>query len=293
MDEKNKSPIYELAEKDYIKGMKYKDIATKYEVSINTVKSWKTRYKWNKDGATNEEKGMHTNKKVCTQRNIKKDVIEQPISKVVKEVMENEELSEQQKDFCMYYVKYRNKTKAYMKAYQCSYKNANANAHKIWSNKVIRKEIDKQLKELRSGVFFDIKDLIQLSMDIAFADMKDFTEWGNKEVETDVTKEDGTLLKLNINYLDFKDSSEVDGTLISEVKKGKDGVSIKLQDKGKAIDFLYKHLMYVGEEDKRKLDIVNKNYQNEKIKAEIDKLKGDNIEVEDTDELESEIYGNS
>lgn len=48
---------YELAELDYKNGMKYKDIADKYEVSLNTVKSWKTRYKWCKD-----------DKKVCTQK---------------------------------------------------------------------------------------------------------------------------------------------------------------------------------------------------------------------------------
>lgn len=40
------------AEKDYMAGMKYKDIAEKYDVSINTVKSWKQRYSW--------KKGMHT-----------------------------------------------------------------------------------------------------------------------------------------------------------------------------------------------------------------------------------------
>lgn len=39
---------YELAEQDYIAGMKYKEIAEKYNVSINTVKSWKTRYGWQK-----------------------------------------------------------------------------------------------------------------------------------------------------------------------------------------------------------------------------------------------------
>ena len=40
MNEKN----YILAEADYVEGMKYKDIAAKYGVSINTVKSWKKRY---------------------------------------------------------------------------------------------------------------------------------------------------------------------------------------------------------------------------------------------------------
>lgn len=56
---------YELAYEDYLHGMKYKEIAEKYSVTINTVKSWKTRYKWSKDG----KKGVHTkSKKVCTQK---------------------------------------------------------------------------------------------------------------------------------------------------------------------------------------------------------------------------------
>lgn len=53
----------EQAEKDYLAGMKYKDIATKYDVSINTVKSWKNRYGWqrgSKKGAPPPEKRVHT-----------------------------------------------------------------------------------------------------------------------------------------------------------------------------------------------------------------------------------------
>lgn len=38
----------EQAYKDYKKGMKYKEIAEKYGVSVNTVKSWAARY-WNKE----------------------------------------------------------------------------------------------------------------------------------------------------------------------------------------------------------------------------------------------------
>ncbi|AKN32392.1 terminase [Clostridium carboxidivorans P7] len=56
--------IKEQAKKDYIKGMKYKDLAEKYNVSLNTIKSWKTRYKWNRKGVhTKEEKNkksVHT-----------------------------------------------------------------------------------------------------------------------------------------------------------------------------------------------------------------------------------------
>ena len=53
---------YELAEQDYMNGMKYKDIAEKYEVSLNTVKSWKKRYNWERKGCTQKKKkGAHKN----------------------------------------------------------------------------------------------------------------------------------------------------------------------------------------------------------------------------------------
>lgn len=56
------SEMHEQAKQDYLAGMKYKDIAVKYNVSLPTVKSWKTRYKW-------DRKGMHTKKeKVCIQK---------------------------------------------------------------------------------------------------------------------------------------------------------------------------------------------------------------------------------
>lgn len=64
MSEEVRAPNYELAENDYMHGMKYKDIAVKYNVTINTVKSWKQRYDWSKD----KKKCMHTkNDNVCTQ----------------------------------------------------------------------------------------------------------------------------------------------------------------------------------------------------------------------------------
>ena len=60
-----KTPNNELAYQDYLNGMKYKEIAEKYGVTINTVKSWKTRYKWSKE----DKKSVHTKKKkVCTQK---------------------------------------------------------------------------------------------------------------------------------------------------------------------------------------------------------------------------------
>ena len=77
---------YELAELDYKNGMKYKDIADKYEVSLNTVKSWKQRYKWCKD-----------DKKVCTQNT--KKYAHKKVKEVAKTLIEEgyslKEVSEQ------------------------------------------------------------------------------------------------------------------------------------------------------------------------------------------------------
>lgn len=57
-------------EEDYMRGMKYKDICDKYELSINTLKSWIKRYDWsskrkarNKKGAPKKKRGAPLNNK--------------------------------------------------------------------------------------------------------------------------------------------------------------------------------------------------------------------------------------
>ena len=51
----NNSKTRESAFSDYLSGMKYKEIAQKYDVSINTVKSWKKRYNWQKGTAPKQK----------------------------------------------------------------------------------------------------------------------------------------------------------------------------------------------------------------------------------------------
>ncbi|WP_342490132.1 phage terminase small subunit [Bacillus sp. FSL R5-0443] len=50
------------AYKDYLKGMKYKDLAEKYGVSINTIKSWKQRQGWQRKKGAPSKKSVHTKK---------------------------------------------------------------------------------------------------------------------------------------------------------------------------------------------------------------------------------------
>lgn len=210
---------YIEAENDYMLGMKYKDIATKYGATINTVKSWKQRYGWSKvkKGVHTKEKGCIQKEKVCTHKEIgaEKRINEsEPMEQI-------NGLSDKQRLFCLYYVKYRNKVKAYQKAYKCSYETACGNASNTFKNIEIQQEINRIMEEIRQDIRIDIMDLIQQQIDIARADITDFTDIidGMVRVKTDI-----------------------DGTLIREIKDTKTGIAIKLYDKQKAIDFLKDNL---------------------------------------------------
>ena len=105
---------------DYLAGMKYKDIAEKYNVALSTVKSWKTRNGWQrtkkaKKSTRTKTKSMRTKiEKVARSRS--PDILE--------ELADNDELTDKQKVFCMYYLQRYNATWAYQKAYGGSYERA-------------------------------------------------------------------------------------------------------------------------------------------------------------------------
>lgn len=282
---RERSPLRDKAKELYInsKGtMKLVDIAEQLNLKDNQIRKWKSQDKWDSE-LKGTSKGTLPKKKVQSKSNVtnqkvtKKDnkgIKKEPIADEVKEVLENTELNEKQRLFCDYFVKYRNQVKAYQKAYKCSYINACRHAYGLRKNEDVNKEIDRQLKELRQSIKIDILDLIQINIDIVFSDMKDYVDWGMKDIE--VQYKDGSTGTVNVNYVDFINAEEVDGTIISEVKKGKDGASIKLQDKQKAMDFLMKHLGYLDEETKRKIDIENKRLQGEKLKAETNRINSEN-----------------
>ena len=59
-----------------------------------------------------------------------------------------------------------------------------------------------------------------------------------------------------VNTVKFKQSEDVDGTLITEVKQGKDGASIKLVDKMKALQWLADHMDIATAEQKAKIEQI-------------------------------------
>lgn len=227
---------YKKAEIDYMAGMKYKDLAEKYGTTINTIKSWKKRYGWER------KKGAHKNEKGCTQNKQRAAVAPVQQNDGTKETLENDELTPEQQMFCVFYSKTFNATQSYLKAYGCSYETALRAGPRLLGNVGVKKELER-LKEIkRQQIVAGAEDIVELQMRIAFGDIGDVLEFGKRGV-------------------DLKDSDMIDTQLIASVKEGKDGVSVKMKDSQKAIDWLTKYFelnpmdQHKREFDKRRLEL--------------------------------------
>ena len=249
-----------------------KDIAAQLNVSESTVRSWKNRYKWDDEiSATSQKNKCNVaNKKVIKEN---KETHTKKLKKI-----ENS-LTEKQRLFCIYYIENFNATKAYQKAYDCDYQTAMSNASRMLRNAKVKQEIDRltneclEEQEINSKLLS--KRIFQKYIDIAFTDITDYITFGKQERE-------GEFGPYTVNYVDLKDSNNVDGGLISEVSQGKDGIKIKLQDKMKALQWLSDRTDMLSDKDRYKLDL-------EITKTELAMLKqgGDEGEVEDDGFIES------
>lgn len=248
--------MHEEAEKDYINGMTYREIAAKYNVAESTVKSWKTRHGWVR---TKKKKTVRTKK---TSGKRKKDAPK----KTEEDVLEDaEELTEKMQQFCVFYVKCFNGTKAYQKAYGVDYASAAVGASRLLKNVKIKNYI-KELKTQRASIaLFDKEDLVQRYMDIAFMDAREFVE----------IDEDGYRIRLN---------PELDGTMVNQIKEGKHGVEIKLPDRMKAMEWLDKYFEVNPQAQRRK--------EYEKLKAkQLQQEIETNKRLLEQSEDEKETYG--
>lgn len=253
------------AKKDYLAGMKYKDIAEKYNVSINTVKSWKQRNNWQR-GPT--QKGVHTKSK-------------KGAPKIVESLSANDGLNDQQKMFCLYYLQRFNATWAYMQAYDADYDTARVNGSRLLTKANVKSQIAELKMSIANDLFITADDIAKEYAKQAFADIGDYVEFGGQESaildedERELLDDNGNPIKSHRSYVMFKDKDKVDTSLIKTIKSGKDGPVIELYDKQKAMDAL---MNYVGEKQ---------TLRGQLMQAQIDRLKiqnGDNDPDEDDDD---------
>lgn len=272
----------EQAKEMYLQGRKLVEIASQLNLPEGTVRRWKCTHKW--DNERSDKKSERSESKKTKKKKAAESEVDQ--------VIENPELTDKQRLFCIYYIRSFNATKAYQKAYGCSYENAMQNGSRMLRNDKVKEEIIRLKQNRLNQELLSEEDIFQKYMDIAFSDITDYVEFGTEkvpvmtmygpaQVQDPKTGKKKTLTE-TVNIIHFRDSSEVDGSIISEVKHGKNGSSIKLADRMKALQWLADHMNLGTEEQRARIA---------QMKAQTDKLTGNNQEIEDLDDIEGEIYG--
>lgn len=251
------------------------EIASQLNLSPGTIRGWKSKDKW--DSKLNGT--FQTNTERSKQKKNKKNeftALTVPSFLEVESVIQNPDLSDKQRLFCLYYVRCFNATKAYQKAYGCAYTTALGTGYKLLENTEIKTEIQRLKQSRLNREFLDEHDIFQKYMDIAFADITDYVEFGREkvqvmgafgpvEVKNPETGKKEPLIK-EVNTVRFRESGEVDGTLISDVKQGKDGASIKLLDRMKALDWLAEHMDLASEEQKARIAVLKSKVEDKSEK---------------------------
>lgn len=185
-------------------------------------------------------------------RNRKKDNIESKIKIEVKkidvetqesfdkieQILDESGLSEKYRLFIIHYAQSFNAT---MASLQAGFSGNTSSWHLMIDDKV-KETIKKVRAVMHQELYVTGHDILNEYVKIAFADMTQFVE----------VKE---------NRITLKDSSQIDGRMIQEIKQGREGITIKLHDKMKALEKLEKLFDLIPD---KKLQLEEKKFDLQK-----------------------------
>lgn len=244
------------------------DIAAELNLKPSQIRKWKSQDKWDEqmNGNVTIAKRSVTN-------------VKNPKTKAkLKEILDDEELSEKERLFCLYYVKYFNGTQAALKS---GYTKESAH---VQASRLLRRErVSSYIKELKGelieNVFVEAMDVLKEYIKIAFADITNYLNFGQREIT--IEDDDGNEVTRLVNFVDLYESDMVDGSIITEVKQGRDGISVKLADKMKALDKLAQYFDLVPDNFKRQIEEERHKMQMEVQKVNVEKTKAEVKELTD------------
>lgn len=258
-----RSPERDLAHQLWLdsgKTKKLKDIAKELGVSESLVRKWKSKDNWG-DAPPPKKKPVPMTKN-------------EAMNAAARTIARQTELTDRQQLFCIYFAKSLNATSAYEKAFGCAHSTAQVNSYRLLQRPAVQKEVRRLKQERYAKAFLDPEDIFQRYLDIAFADISDLISWGREEVPvmsafgpvTETDPETGEKIPVTkmVNVVKLKDSADVNTALITEVKQGRDGVSVKLPDRLKALEWLADHMDLATPEQRART---------EKIIAETERLR--------------------
>lgn len=256
----DKKEIKQLAEFDFVAGRSVEDIAIKYDVKLNTVKSWRTRGGWQKKKDASNPKNAFknaskTNAKMHSRNaNAKSDA--KPLTEreskradILEEELVNPNLTEKQRAFVKEYLISQNATQAYMNAYSADRETADKVSYRVLGNVGVKAEIERLKPILERDLDLGVKSLLIDLAKEAKADVGKYVNFASHDelIINETTglpaldKNDNPITR-HVSQVWLKDKDEVDTSLIKKVSVGKDGVQLELHDRNKARDELLKRL---------------------------------------------------
>ncbi|OKP78742.1 hypothetical protein A3844_28940 [Paenibacillus helianthi] len=260
------------------------DIAVSLGVPDGTVRGWKSKDNW--EATLNGEKEPNPpGKSKKSKRNVSEMNTERsnqqrnvPIREQPPPALDEPDTGEPDEDgltpkqriFILEYLRTFNATGA---AIAAGY--SKKSAYTIGWENLRKPEIQAAIKQAKEQyteeLGLDLKRIIAEWMKIAFADTGDYVNFGSREFPLHNKKgdpildEDGKQLTGTQNFVNLVNSDVIDTSIISEVKEGKDGFSVKLYNKIEALKQLEKYTDYMDEETRLKI---------RKAQLEVEKLGG-------------------
>ncbi|WP_336759418.1 terminase small subunit [Paenibacillus sp. USHLN196] len=211
-----------------------KELAEQYGIKDSTIRSRKNRENWQRGAAM--------------QRNVA------TLQHAAPKVSEDSQLTDKQRIFIMEYLRDFNITRAAMAA-GYSKRSAHVVGWETLRNPKVHAEIQRHKEMYTEALGLDIQRIIAEYMKIAFADITDFVDFGRKEITVGQDGE-GQPITQQINFVDFKNADDVDGAIVSEIKIGKSGTTVKLADKMEALKMLDRYAGYMTEEQKARVAVL-------------------------------------
>jgi phage terminase small subunit len=226
MNKKEKLAARKAAYRDWLLAMEeaqhapkiMKRIAKTHGMSLAELEELKDKDQWEKRAEKQRKKIV----KKEIEENIDKNVSIENKQQIqdINKLLDEADIPDRWKIFIMYYLHSYNIGYAAKKAGYKDHKNCSAGFKALQDPRV--KELIKQIKEIMyTDIYVTGMDVLNEYIKIAFADITEFVTFNGREVT-------------------LKDSDQVDGRLITEVKSGREGLSIKLVDKLKAMEKLEK-----------------------------------------------------
>jgi len=185
-----------------------------------------------------------------------KEINEEVLTSKMVEHLDTTKMSKERKAFCMYFVESNNASQSYRKAF--SSKTSKINCAKRGYDLLHKPEVQAEIRNLKGimsvGVDITPTQYISFLLKVIGADMGEFSKFGNTQEPMmsmlgPIKDEDGKIMMKDKNYVKLMESDDLDTSLISKIKQGRDGVTIELQDKKWAWEKLREYFHW-GEDDR-------------------------------------------